>query len=205
MEDKNLTPEEIQSNWNKYRALLEKNLGDRSAAASAMLDALEDRLAMCPASGRKDFHNAFPGGLVEHSLRVLRNAMTLSRSFGWQLPKDSLIIGALFHDLGKVGNQDQDYYVPQDSDWHRDKLGEVYKHNKDIRYMTVPQRGLWLCQHFGLRLTHDEYASILLNDGWVLQENKPYCLKEPLLAHVIMTADYIATCQEKGLMPDSSG
>lgn len=199
-----LEPEDIESNWKKYRSLLEKNLGDRSPAATCLLDALEDRLSTCPASGRKDYHNAFIGGLVEHSLRVLRNSMTLCKAFGWDLPKDSLVIGSLLHDLGKVGDEANDYYVAQDSEWHRDKLGEVFKHNKEIQYLTVPQRGVWLCQHFGLRLTKDEYLAILLNDGWVLQENKPYCLKEPLLAHVVMTADYISTCQEKGLFPDAS-
>jgi hypothetical protein len=195
-----LTPEQIEENWKKYYGLCQKTLGDRSAAATAMLDALEDRLAVCPASGKVEFHNAFLGGLVEHSLRVLSNAFTLVKAFGWDVPKDSLVIGALFHDLGKVGDDKDDYYVAQDSDWHREKLGEMYKHNKEIRYMTVPDRGVWLCQHYGLRLTHDEYLAIKLNDGWVLQENKQYCLKEPKLAHVVMTADYIATMQEKGLL-----
>lgn len=192
-----LTPEQIQENWMKYRNLLEKNTGDRVDAVRNLLDSLEERLMLCPASSKKDFHNAFPGGLVEHSLRVLSNAFKLAKSFDWELPRDSLIIGCLFHDLGKVGSDTTDYYVPQDSDWHRDKLGETYKHNKAINYMSVPLRGVWLCQHYGLKLTHDEFLSIVLNDGWVLQENKPYCLKEPLLAHVVMTADYISTMQEK--------
>lgn len=195
-----LTPEQIEENWKKYRGLCEKTLGDRTAAVLTMLDALEERLALCPASGKVEFHNAFPGGLVEHSLRVLSNAMKLCKTFEWDLPKDSLVLASLFHDLGKVGDDKDPYYTTQDSEWHRDKLGEMYKHNKEIRYMTVPDRGVWLCQHYGVRLTQDEYLAIKLNDGWVLQENKLYCLKEPKLAHVIMTADYIATMQEKGLL-----
>jgi len=191
-----LTPEEISANFDKYRSLMEKT-GDRAPAALALVDGLGERLAMCPASGRKDFHNAFPGGLVDHSLRVLSNTMKLVKAYGWELPKESLIIGALLHDIGKVGDHETDYYVPQDSDWHRDKLGEMYKHNKEILFMTVPDRGVWLCQHFGLKLTQDEFLAIRLNDGWVLPENKVYCLKEPLLAHAIMTADYISTVSEK--------
>ena len=205
MQDVEFTPEEIESNWKRYRSLLEKNTGDRAESIKLFLDAVEERLAICPASSRREFHRATPGGLVEHSLRVLRNAMKLCKAFEWDLPKDSLVIAACFHDLGKLGDDKDDYYVPQDSDWHRDKLGEIYKHNKEIRYMTVPQRGVWLCQHFGIKLTHDEYLAILLNDGWVLQENKPYSLKEPLLAHVIMTADYIATAQEKNMFPENGG
>jgi len=191
-----LTPEEIAANFDKFRSLCER-LGERSPAALRLVDHLGERLALCPASGRKDFHQAIPGGLVDHSLRVLGNAMKLSKAFGWDLPKDSLIIGCLFHDLGKVGDVDDDYYVPQTSDWHREKLGEMYTHNKKIKYMTVPHRGVWLCQHFGLTLTQDEWLSIMLNDGWVLQENKAYCLKESDLVHVVMTADYISTKQEK--------
>lgn len=64
--------------------------------------------------------------------------------------------------------------------------------------MTVPHRGVFLCQHYGLRLTQEETLAILLNDGFVVDENKPYCLKEPLLSHIVMTADYISTRQEKG-------
>lgn len=196
-----LSAEQILENFNKFRSLCEQT-GERASAAVKMVDSLGEALIMCPASSKLSFHNCMPGGLVEHSLRVLRNALTLCKSFNWELSKESLILGSLFHDLGKVGTVDSDgnvipYYIPQDSDWHRDRLGEMYKHNPDIAYMTVPQRGVWLCQHYGLQLSHDEYLAIILNDGWVLQENKPYCLKEPLLAHVVMTADYISTYQEK--------
>jgi len=191
-----LSAEEIEKNYNKYRSLCEK-LGERSPAALALVDGLGERLALCPASGKKDYHNSFPGGLVEHSLRVLGNAMKYAKAFEWSLPKDSLIIGCLFHDLGKVGDHEKDYYVPAE-EWRAQKLGELYTYNKDMQYMSVPARGVFLCSHFGLKLTQAETLAILLNDGWIVDENKPYCLKEPLLAHVVMTADYMSTMQEKG-------
>ena len=196
-----LTAEQIEQNYNKFRSLCEK-LGDRSSAAIRLVDELGEKLALCPASSRNDYHLAIPGGLVDHSLRVLQNALTYSRAFGWALPKDSLIIASLFHDIGKLGlpNSDgtfSDYYVPQDSDWHRDKLGEMYKYNKEMRHMKTPQRSVFMCQHYGIHLNSDEYLAILLNDGFVVEDNKTYCLKEPLLAHVVMTADYISTRQEK--------
>lgn len=191
-----LAPEDIAANFDKYRSFMEK-LGDRSEAALALVDHLGERLALCPASSRKEYHNAFPGGLVEHSLRVLTNALKLCKTFSWDLPKESLIIGALLHDMGKVGDHEQDYYIPQDSDWHRDKLGEMYKHNKSMQYMTVPDRGVWLCQHFGLKLTQAEFLAIKLNDGQYDETNAPYKMKEPRLADVIHIADVISTKQEK--------
>lgn len=193
-----LTPEQITENFEKYRGFMEK-LGDRADAALALVDHLGERLALCPASSRKDYHHAIPGGLVDHSLRVLSNALKLTKAFGWDVPKDSLIIGCLLHDLGKVGDHENDYYVPQDSDWHREKIGEMYKYNKDIQYMTVPDRGVWLCQHFGLRLTQPEFMAILLNDGQYADENAPYKMKEPLLVDIVHIADFISTKQEKNL------
>jgi hypothetical protein len=193
-----LTPEQIAENFEKFRSFMEK-LGDRSEPALALVDHLGERLAMCPASSRKEYHAAFPGGLVDHSLRLLSNALKLCKTFNWEVPKDSLIIGCLLHDLGKVGDHEKDYYVPQDSDWHREKLGEMYKHNKEILYMTVPDRGVWLCQHFGLKLTQDEWLAIKLNDGQYAEENAPYKMKEPLLADVVHLADYISCKQEKNL------
>lgn len=197
-----LSAEKIQSNFETFRSFCEKT-EDRSAAVLHMVDTLADKLATCPASGRKDFHLAIPGGLVDHSLRVLNTAVKLTKSFGWNIPKDSLVISCLFHDIGKVGTYNEkgeffDYYVPQTSDWHRDKLGEYFVISDKIPFMTTRQRSLFLMQHFGIKLSHEEYLAILLNDGYVLDENKQYCLKEPLLAHVVMTADYIATNQEKG-------
>jgi len=195
-----LTPEEIESNWKRMRSLLEK-CGDRSVASLRMVDALGERLALCPASAKRDFHNAFPGGLVDHSLRVLGNAMRLTGAFGWKIPKNSLIISSLFHDLGKVGDHEHDYYVPQTDQWRVDKLGEEYTYNKEIQFMTVPDRGIFLCQHFGLLLTQDEMLAIRLNDGQYADENAPYKLKEPMLADVVHMADLISTKQEKGLLP----
>jgi hypothetical protein len=195
-----LTPEEIEKNWNKFRSLCEK-LGDRSEVALKMVDSLGERLCLAPASAKRDYHSAFPGGLVDHSLRVLGNAMRLSQAFEWKVSKDSLIIASLFHDLGKVGDHERDYYVAQTDSWRVEKLGEEYTYNKDMQYMTVPDRGIFLCQHFGLKLTQDELLAIKLNDGQYADENAPYKLKEPMLADLVHIADVISTKQEKGLLP----
>jgi hypothetical protein len=192
-----LTPEEIEQNWKRFCGFLDK-LGDRSEPARAMVDDLGERLCLCPGSSKLDFHNCFPGGLVDHSLRVLTNAVKLCKTFGWQISTDSLIIGCLFHDLGKVGDHKDEYYLPNDSSWHVEKLGQVYKCNKDMQFMTVPDRGVFLCSHYGLKLTQDEFLAIRLNDGMYDEANSPYGMKEPMLADAVHLADLIATKQEKG-------
>ena len=191
-----LSPEDIASNYDKFRSFMEK-LGDRSEPALALVDHLGERLALCPASSRKEYHAAFPGGLVDHSLRVLGNAMRLVKGFSWDISKESLIIGCLLHDIGKVGDHENDYYLPQTDGWRNEKLGEMYTHNKGMQYMTVPHRGVWLCQHFGLKLSQAEFLAIMLNDGQYDETNAPYKMKEPMLADVVHLADYISTKQEK--------
>jgi hypothetical protein len=194
------TAEKIEENYNKFRAQCEK-LGERSPAAVQFVDILGERLALAPASARVEYHLATPGGLVDHSLRVLRNAVNISKACSWNVSLESLIVSALFHDIGKcvhvVGGEFVDVYVPQDSSWHREKCGEMYKHNEKVPYMPVAQRSLWLMQKYGIPLSYEEWVTICIHDGFVLNENKPYCMKEPVLAHVVMTADYSATIQEK--------
>lgn len=196
----NLEPEEIVKNFDTFRTLCGK-VGDRADAVLTMVDALGENLALAPASSRTSFHNCMSGGLVEHSLRVLQFARTNVKAHGWEIDKQSLILTCLMHDIGKVGLPDEngkivDFYVPNDSDWHV-KRGEVYKLNEKLPFMTTQHRSLFLLQSYGIRLTRDEYLAIMLNDGFVTVENKPYCLKEPLLAHAVMMSDYQATMVEK--------
>ena len=198
-----LSAENIVENFDKFRSLCEK-LGDRSPYALALVDNLGERLALCPASGKKEYHGAFPGGLCAHSLNVLTNAMALVKAFGWQVQKDSLIISTLMHDIGKVGYPTamyegcDDYYISAE-EWRQQKMGEMYTYNRSIQYMDVPSRSLFLCQHFGLKLNVDETLAIKLHDGFVVEENKQYCMKAPKLAFIVMTADYNAACSEKGM------
>lgn len=195
-----LTPEEIENNWKKFRALCEK-LGERSVSVNAMLDELDERLCLCPASARVDFHGAFPGGLVDHSLRVLNNLVVLNKAYGWQLARDGMIIASLFHDVGKVGmpgsGAENDFYVEQTDGWRRDKRGEAYAYNDAMQYMSTPDRSVFVMQHYKVPLTADEWLSIKLNDGFVYDPNKPYCLKISPLVYGVMTADYISTMVEK--------
>lgn len=202
MSEITISPEEIEQNFVKFCGFASK-LGDRAPAFTALCEGLGVALATAPASSKTQFHRACAGGLVEHSLRVLNNAIKLCKGFEWSVSPDSLIIGCLLHDIGKVGTPTDDgvveHYVPHDSDWHV-KQGNVYKHNDKEPYMSIPHRSLYICNHYGLKLTQDEMLALLLNDGFVVEENRQYCLKTGTLPFVVMTADYIATSQEKGAL-----
>jgi hypothetical protein len=163
-----------------------------------MLKSLGERIALAPASARIAHHSCYPGGFVVHSMNVLRNLLKLNSSFGADLNKNNIVITAMFHDLGKVGDLKEDYYLVNDISWQVEK-GELYKINDSLLYMTVPQRSLWLLSQFDVKLTQDETLAILLHDGMYAEENKKYANKETALTLLLHIADNIASKQEKGL------
>lgn len=190
-----LSAEKIKENYDKFRSLCLK-LGDRTENVVKMVDFFGERLVFCPASAKVDFHCAFPGGLVDHSLRVLQNVYSLSKTYNLSFKKESIIISSLFHDIGKVGSKEHEYYLFQKSDWHRDK-GMIYEYNSEIEFMTVQHRSLYLMQDFDIKLNYEEYLAIMLNDGQYVEANKQYAMKEPSFSMILHQADAYSTLWEK--------
>jgi 3'-5' exoribonuclease len=56
--------------------------------------------ALQQAYGAQKIHHAFSGGLLQHTYSVLEMALALAPHYG--LDKELLLIGALFHDIGKT-------------------------------------------------------------------------------------------------------
>lgn len=186
----------IESNWKTFEKWCDvETLGERSGAIKEMLNHYGERACMAPASSRIEFHNAFPGGFIDHSLRVLRITIDLATALKVKVNKESLIIAPLFHDWGKVGTLEDDYYLNQDSDWHR-KRGQTYTKNPKIK-MSNAQLGLYNLSQFGVKLSEEEYMAILLNDGQYAEANREYAMKEPKLALLVHMADRWSTQCEK--------
>ena len=125
--------EQLISQYEKYVAVLKKVLD--SNTVDVLVESLGERLLMCP-RGLTEETGGTPGGLVEFSLEVASAVKKMSGS-GENLK--SLIKVALLHELGMVGDLDEgtDLYLIQDSDWHRDKLGQVYKYNDKCEKMNI--------------------------------------------------------------------
>jgi 3'-5' exoribonuclease len=59
------------------------------------------RTALLSAPGAKSIHHAYAGGLLEHTLAIMRICRAMSGLYP-QVDKEILIVGALCHDLGKA-------------------------------------------------------------------------------------------------------
>ena len=90
---------------------------------------------------------------------------------------------SLLHEIGRIGDLDHDLYVAQDSDWHREKLGQHFKYNDNCPKMSISHRTLWLCSYLNIDLTQDEYLSIVTSQGLHLPENQFYGnLNNPIIS-----------------------
>jgi hypothetical protein len=176
-----LTAEQIQSNWTEFLSNIEQHItGDRKEKLLEFYKKYEDRIILMPAAHKKEYHNAFPGGYVEHVNRVVKAALSLSaiwEGFGADMStftQEELVFSAINHDLGKMGDEENESYIPQTDQWRKDKLGEDYMFNTKVPFASVPDRGLFLLQSHGVQYTFNEMLAIQTHDGLYDEANKKY-------------------------------
>jgi len=179
----NLTAEEIQSNWTRLIGFIEDHISSpRKENLLKFYDRYQERLILMPAAHKKEYHNAFPGGYVEHVNRVITCALHLHELWGQMgadlttYTKEELVFSALNHDLGKMGDEEHDSYIPQTDNWRKEKLGEDYMFNTKLPFASVPDRGLFLLQSHGISYTFNEMITIQTHDGLYDEANKKYLM-----------------------------
>jgi hypothetical protein len=196
-----LTPEErvakIEGDYDKVMRLLERISDPNKTKLITMFNEIGSRFCMAPASWKTEFHNCFPGGLIDHSLRVCKNLFKLTKTFyDGQWDEGTLILVSLLHCIGSVGNLEHEQYVPQKSKWHKDK-GMLYEFNNDLTYMETSDRSLFLLQSFEVTLSEEEFLAIKLFSGSAQDSNKMYIYNQPILAQLLNQAYMLAIRQEK--------
>ena len=117
---KKLTAEQIEMNWQTLIDLIEKYISDdRKENLLKFYGDFKERMMFAPASGKGAYHNAMPGGYVEHILHIISHSLEIKKL--WErngaminFTDEELVFAAMHHDLGKVGDLEHDYYIPQD-------------------------------------------------------------------------------------------
>ena len=176
-----LTAEKIQSNWGEFIGNIDTYISSpRKEKLKSFYEKFEDRISLMPAAHKKEYHSAFPGGYVDHVNRVVKAALSMSdvwESFGCDMTTfttEELVFSAINHDLGKMGSEDEESYIPQTDKWRRDKLGEDYMFNKKVAFASVPDRGLFMLQLHDIKYTFNEMIAIQTHDGLYDPANEKY-------------------------------
>jgi hypothetical protein len=153
-----LTKEQIIKNTKRYLSTARKH-GFMTEELETLLG--ED-LIKAPASTFEHLHNAFEGGLVDHSLRVAKHMVYINQNNlidELKVSEKSLLKVALLHGIGKVK-----LYVPETNPWQRENRGKFYDFNSDLVSMRVGERSVYYALTSGIDLTDEEYAAIVNYD-----------------------------------------
>jgi hypothetical protein len=209
----NFTAEQLQENFDKLISYIDMHFqGERKEQLVQLYKDHEERLLLMPASGNINYHNCFPGGYVDHVIRVIDMAIAVNdmwESYGAKMNHtvEELVFAALNHDLGKIGTEEAEQYIPNPSDWHRKNQGKIYTNNPANSFMTVPDRSLKLLADRGIRVSENEWFGIKLHDGMYEEANKPYYVNfnpesslRTNLPYILHQADMMASKVEKDLL-----
>ena len=212
-----LQAEDILKNFEKHKKIVDTYITDRKDSVLAMLDGLGDNYVMAPASGKTWYHNAFPGGYVDHVNRVVQYAVEQHRLYikmggTVDYSEEQLVFSALFHDLGKIGDGDKPNYIPQTDKWRQDKLSEMYTFNPDLDFMLIPDRSLYILQKFDIKVSHNEFLGIRLHDGVFDKANEAYFFshqessrQKTNMVSVLHTGDFLASKVEYDMWKNKGG
>ena len=177
------TAEQIQSNWDEFKNNITTYISqERASKLLDFYEKFEERIMLMPAAHKKEYHSAFPGGYVDHVNRVVKGALALSdvwEAFGADMStftKEELVFSAINHDLGKMGDEENESYIPQTDAWRRDKLGEDYTFNTKLPFASVPDRSLFLLMTHDIKYTFNEMIAIQTHDGLYDEGNKKYLM-----------------------------
>lgn len=207
-----ISAEKIEKNFQRHLNIIETFIsGERKAKVFDMINSLGDTYIMTPASGKRHYHNAFMGGYIDHVNRVVQYALKQKELYSSMkgfidFTDEELVMVALFHDLGKVGNGELENYIPQTDKWRNERLGELFGNNPALQFMLIQDRSLYLLQKFGITLTEKEFLGIKLHDGVYEDGNKPYYFSnspdsklKTNLVYIIHAADFLASKVEYDL------
>lgn len=203
----------IQDNRQMIVDLLKKTGRDRIDILIEEMD--DDGFFRAPASG--GYHSNQPGGLAEHTLNVMHNAekigVALLGGAGYNLIQNSVIIAAILHDLGKVGDYGKQFYVPnmvQDGrptkadpiQHYKQSEKKPYKRNTDLTNIPHGIRSAIIANRW-FELTEDEEYAICFHDGMYEPSNRAVIPgHETQLLMIIHWADMWASHVQEGTAGD---
>ena len=208
-----INQEQMDKNWDELHHIIDTHFeGIQKENILKLHSDFEDEYKTAPASGRPNYHNCFKGGYLDHVLHVIKNSLMIKRQYesnGVKVihPDCDVVMAAMFHDLGKLGDGTQPYYKYQTDDWRRKKLNEWYTHNKDLDYMTVHDRALWILAKYHVDVNPHVYKAILCADGLFDPAAETYFRAyndtRHVLGSIVHFGDWLSTiCEKQNWMQD---
>lgn len=172
--------------------LLKEKVVERKSEFESLMDFIETETSYLTAPASSKFHLCREGGLLEHSVNVAETMLKIKAVLAPGISDESCVIVALLHDLGKAGMSGNPQYIPNEPSEKQKAAGYgpsiPYHINKDMVYLSVPVRSLYLA---GPRfpLTDTETQAIVYHDGQYVDDNRSVATREEPLTLLLQYAD----------------
>ena len=150
--------EEIESNWKQFKSIIDR-LEDENI--NNMMDYLGERLVTAPANARNTDKGSEAGGLIKNTLEILKLSRMIDAATGKKCNQKTLYKIVVLHNVGTLGTIESDLYLPQDSSWHLEKLGMVYKINPKLVGQDKTDLTFSMLANYGIKLELEEFQAIL--------------------------------------------
>ena len=175
----------------RYQALKEKVM-KRKKEFEGLMSYVEGETSYMTAPASTKYHLCHEQGLLEHSVNVAENLLKIKAVLAPSISDESCVIVGLLHDLGKVGMPGQPQYIKNEPTPKQKAYGypasTPYRFNKDLLYLSVPIRGLYLIAS-RFPLTEEEVQAIVYHDGQYVDDNRSVAAKEEKLTLLLQYAD----------------
>lgn len=145
--------------WSKYEGLLTRL---ENEGINNLLEKLGQRIITTSYSQKETEPFCGIGGIVEYALELAKTASLLASTLKYNVSKGSIVKTSLLSVIGRIGNEKYDRFVEQDSDWHKEKLGQYFKWNEDCGKYKVQDMALYYIQNYNIFLNWDEWQAIAL-------------------------------------------
>mgnify|MGYP003639733274 FL=1 len=188
-----LSTDKITKNAGKYF----KTAETYGFMSEELMEFLGVEIVKAPASDQTSKYNAFEGGLIDHLLKVAKYAININTSLpeNIQVKKEALLKVCLLHQIGKAK-----LYIDNDSQWHKDNLGQMYKFNENLIAMKIGERSVYYATQHGISFTETEYQAIM-NFDKDLTDKQAMWFSEPM-SIILRTANDLAMLDDKNTKTD---
>ena len=175
----------------RYQALKEK-VAIRKKEFEGLMSYIEGETSYMTAPASTKYHLCREQGLLEHSVNVAENLLKIKAVLAPSISDESCVIVGLLHDLGKAGMPGQPQYIKNEPTPKQKAYGypasTPYRFNKDLLYLSVPIRGLYLIAS-RFPLTEEEVQAIVYHDGQYVDDNRSVAAREEKLTLLLQYAD----------------
>ena len=165
---------------------------ERRSQFDRLISFMENETTWLTAPASTKYHLCKESGLLEHCVNVAESMLKIREVLAPNISVESCVIVSLVHDLGKVGMPgNPQYLINEPTDKQQEggyKPDAPYRFNKNLTYLSVPVRSLYLASKH-IDLTEQEVQAIVYHDGQYVEDNRSVATHEEPLTLLLQYAD----------------